>query len=446
MKDYDVIIVGGGVSGAVAGIASTRAGAKSLIVEKMGFLGGMLTAGGVGPMMTFHAGDNQVVRGIAEEVIQRLKQLGGSPGHIPDTTGYTYTVTPFDAELLKHVLENMYLEAGGELLYHSMLNSVKTDADQIKSIQVTTKSGIIDLASKIFIDATGDGDLAAWSGVDFLLGREEDNFCQPVTMNFKLSNVDIASIKDFVIKNPSDFLEVNTDLLDVAPRLSLGGFQEVLNWGREHGEITFSRECILFFETNNENEVIVNTTRLQKVNPTDAWELSHAETECRRQALELFHFMKKRVVGFENAVLLSTGPNIGIRESRKIRGKYILTAKDLLNTVLFDDEIACGGYPVDIHSPDGEGTNSVHLQWGAIYGIPYRSLINSKVNNLINVGRCISVTHEACAAIRLSPIAMAVGQAGGTAAALSIRNNCNVNDIDYKELRAELIRQGAYLR
>lgn len=446
MEIYDVIVVGGGVSGAISAIASARYGAKTLIVEKMGFLGGMLTAGGVGPMMTFHAGNIQVVQGIAEEVIQRLRDIGGSPGHIIDTTGYTYTVTPFDAELLKHVLESMFIEAGGKLLYHSMLSSVVTTECKIESIIVATKSGSITLKSEIFIDATGDGDLAAWSGVEFLLGRDQDNLCQPVTMNFKVSGVDIDKIKAAAIKDPQDFPNTDVNLFDKSPRLSMGGFEKLFKKGREDGEITFSREYMLFFETNNLGELIVNTTRLQKINPTDAWDLTKAEVECRRQVLELFRFMKKRLPGFENSILLSSGPNIGIRESRKIKGKYILNSKDLINCVKFEDEIACGGYPVDIHSPNGEGTDSEHLKWGDIYGIPFRSLINEKIENLINVGRCISVTHEACAGIRVSPIAMSIGEVGGTAAGICIKNNYELKQLDSKDLRLELKKNGAYIR
>jgi len=446
MYDYDVVIVGGGVSGAVAGIACARMGVKTLIIEKMGFLGGMLTAGGVGPMMTFHAGDIQVVRGIAEEIVQKLKKQGGSPGHIVDTTGYTYTVTPFDAELLKHVLENMFLAAGGEILYHSMLLKAIVQTGKIKAIHVCTKSGSIEFTARIFIDATGDGDLAALSGVDFLLGRDTDNLCQPVTMNMKVRNVDIEKLKECIRQDPGDFPNTSVDLLDKAPRLSMGGFKKIFEEGRKNGEITFSREFILLFETSNPGEVIVNTTRVQKVNPTDFWQLSGAEIEGRRQALELFGFMNNRVPGFEKSILMYTGPNVGVRESRKIKGNYILTAKDLFDGLRFEDEIACGGYPVDVHSPDGEGTNSRHLAWGVIYGIPYRCLTNSKVDNLINVGRCISVTHEACASVRVSPIAMAVGQAGGIAAAWAAIHNSNAVAVKYPEIRTQLLESGAYLR
>lgn len=443
---YDVIIVGGGVSGAIAGIASARLGAKTLVIEKMGFLGGMLTAGGVGPMMTFHAGSVQVVRGIAAEVVEKLQQMGGSTGHIVDSTGYTYTVTPFDCELLKHVLEKMYLDAGGQVIYHSFFCDVKVSAGKINNITVATKSGFLELTASVFIDASGDGDLAAWAGVPFLLGRPEDHLCQPVTMNFKLTQVDIGKIKDYIRSHPAEFPEAKIELIDQASRLSVGGFTEIMAAGRKNKEITFSRECVQFFETNNPGEVIVNTTRSQKVNPTDVWELSRAEVEGRRQVLELFEFMKPRVPGFENAILIGSGPNIGVRESRKIEGRYIVTADDLLEQKTFEDEIACGGYPVDVHSPDGEGTNSRHLKWGAVYGIPYRCLVNEQISNLINVGRCISVTHEACAAIRVSPIAMAIGQAGGTAAALSNQKQCEAANLPYAPLREQLLRDKVFLR
>ncbi len=446
MYKYDVVIIGGGVSGAIAGIACARTGAKTLIIEKMGFLGGMLTAGGVGPMMTFHAGNVQVIRGIAEEVVQRLVDLGGSPGHIIDSTGYTYTVTPFDPELLKHVLEEMYHEAGGEILYHSFFTDVEVEGGRIKSVSAATKSGIMKFCAKVFIDASGDGDVAAAGGVEFVLGREKDNLCQPLTMNMRVYNVDIEQIKECIRKDPDDFPNVDVNLIDKAPRLSAGGFDRLLRKARERGEINIPREFILFFETNNPGELIINTTRVVKVNPTDAWELSKAETEGRRQALQLFNFMKREVPGFRNSVLAYTGPNIGVRESRKIKGKYTLTAEDLANEVKFEDEIACSGYPIDIHSPEGSGTNSRIFEWGSIYGVPYRCLINERISNLIIVGRCISATHEANAAIRTTPLAMAIGHAGGIAAGLAAQKGCSAAEVDYRELRNELLKGGAFLR
>lgn len=215
----------------------------------------------------------------------------------------------------------MFCEAGGVLLYHSMLSGVRVEGGRITSIQVQTKSGERHFTAHTYIDASGDGDLAAQGGAPFQLGRESDNLCQPVTMNMKVNRVNIARVKECVRQNPADFPETSVALLDKAPRLSFGGFIKALEQGRRDGELSFSRECIQFFETNNLGEVIVNTTRIQKVNPTNAWELSRAETEGRRQAQELFLFMRKRLPGFEEVVLISTGPNLGVRESRKIKGR-----------------------------------------------------------------------------------------------------------------------------
>ena len=320
------------------------------------------------------------------------------------------------------------------------------EGDRIDSVRVQSKSGELELRAHTVVDASGDGDVLALSGAAFQLGRESDGLCQPVTMNLKVAQVDMEKVKDCVRQSPADFPETRVDLLDKAPRLSLGGFVSLLNQAIRDGEISFSKECVQFFETNRPGEVIVNTTRIQKVNPTDAWELSRAETEGRRQALELFRFMKRRLPGFENAALLSTGPNLGVRESRKLKGCYVLQAADLLSGRVFADEIACGGYPVDVHSPDGEGTQTTKMPYGTVYGIPYRSLLPKEVSNLVVAGRCISASFEACAAVRVSPIAMAIGQAAGTAAALAARQSCAASRLPADELRRELLAQGAYLR
>lgn len=282
--------------------------------------------------------------------------------------------------------------------------------------------------------------------MDFQLGRPKDNLCQPVTTNFKVRNVNIKEVKKYILSHPEEFPSQNIELIDKAPRFSCAGYVKDLNEAINKGELSFHREVILFFETNNEGEVIVNTTRIQKVNPTDPFEVSKAEIEGRKQVLELYNLLRNKISGFENCVLEYSGPNIGVRESRKIKGEYTLSADDLFEDKYFEDEIARGGYPVDVHSPDGEGTNSKHLSYGASYGIPYGSLINPQVKNIITVGRCISATHEACAAIRVSPIAMAIGQAGGTAAAICANENKNAYEIDFNELRKNLKENGAYIK
>lgn len=444
---YDLVVVGGGISGSIAAIAAARMGVDTLLIEQYGFLGGSLTANGVGPMMTFHAGDEQVVQGITGEMIDRLVKKGKSPGHIFDTTGYTYSVTPFDAEAMKHELEITLLEAGGKILYHTMLAAVTTQDDKIISITVCNKDGLSEINGELFIDATGDGDLASRAGVPYQKGRKKDGQNQPMTMNLKMGNVDIARVRAYIKEHPEEFPRLNNDtsIIDRANRLSIGGFVRTLEKAKKEGAITFEREDILFFETNNPGEVIINVTRILNHDATDAGSLSEAEIEGRRQVRELEAFMKERIPGFENAHVLFSGPNIGIRSSRQIEGVYTLTAEDILECRQFEDTIAHGGYPIDIHSPDGEGTFSQHLEWGDIYSIPYRTLINDHIKNIITVGRCISVTFEAQAAIRVSPIAGAIGHAGGAAAALVIKDKKLPAEIDIKKLQNAIREQGGYL-
>ncbi|MGJ8640110.1 MAG: FAD-dependent oxidoreductase [Opitutaceae bacterium] len=447
VRDYDVIVVGGGISGAMAAIASARGGAKTLVVEQYGFLGGMLTAAGVGPMMTFHAGDQQIIKGTTGELIDRLVEKKLSPGHVFDTTGFTYTVTPFDVEGMKRELEVMLTEAGGELLYHSMLASVEVEDDKVSSITVCTKSGLIQLRSKVFVDATGDADLAKHAGVTCTKGRESDGACQPMTMKMRMMNVDTQAVRDYIKANPDEFprLKGDTSIIDRSSKISIGGFVKTLEKGREAGDFTFPREDILFFEANSAGEVIVNTTRILGFDSNDPWSFSLAEKEGRKQALEVELFLKKWIPGFKNSVLVYTGPQIGVRSSRQIEGRYTLTGRDVIERRRFSDTIAHTGYPIDIHSPTGTGTDHVKPEWGTFCDIPYRCLVNEQIQNLITVGRCISVDFEAQGGVRTTPTMGAVGQAGGLAAAISVRVGVPVGDIEVKQLQSELIEQGSFL-
>lgn len=446
-QKYDVVVMGGGISGAMAAIAASSTGARTLIVESQGFLGGTLTANGVGPMMTFHAGEKQAIQGFTDQLIERLKRLDKSPGHIFDTVGFTYSVTPFDAEAMKHELELMVVENGGEILYHTMLAGVKTEDGKVISITVCNKSGLSEIEATVFIDATGDGDLSAKAGVEYTKGRESDGATQPMTLNMKMYNVNIPRVKEYIHAHPDDFPLYNgdTSIIEKSSRLSVGGFDSLFREAKEKGEISIPRENILFFETNNPGEVILNTTRILGHDGTDAYSLSKAEMVGRKQCRELELFVHKYIPGFENAVVESTGPSIGVRGSRQIKGIYTLTAEDLLEQRQFEDTIAHSGYPIDIHSPDGEGTKHQKLVWGGMYSIPYSCMITESVKNLIVIGRCISATFEAQAAMRTTPTTGAIGHAGGVAAAMAVKMGTTVKDVNIKDVQTVLKEQGAYL-
>lgn len=451
--EFDVIVVGGGVSGGVAAIAAARCGSSVLLIEEHGFLGGSLTSMGVGPMMSFHnpAGD-QVVRGIADELIGRLVAKGASPGHIPDTTSYCSTVTPFDSEALKIELEGMLREAGGTILYHTQLAAVAMadDGGDIERVVVCNKAGLTSYAAKVFIDATGDGDLGARAGVPFVMGRAGDSASQPMTMNLKLANVDTAAIRAYALEHPDDFLwhggvEVGVERLKTSPRVSLAGFLRAWNGARERGEVNVPRDQVLFFETAQPGVVIVNTSRIAGLDATDPFQLSEAESIGRRQCVQIFEFLRRHAVGFENAVRMDTAAKIGVRESRHIEGRHLLTDHELITLHAFPDVIAMGGYPIDIHAPSAEETHTRHLRPHDVYQIPLRCLLPVKVDNLVVVGRCISATHEAAAAFRVTPIAMAIGQAGGVVAAEAVKAGVAPPAVPFAKVQATLREQGAHL-
>lgn len=443
--EYDVLIAGGGMAGSIAAIAAAREGARVLLVEEEGYLGGSLTACGTGPMMTFHAGEKQVIRGITDEVIRRLADKSLSPGHIPDSTGYTYTVTPFDAEGLKRELEQMVLEAGASLLYHSSIIGVRSEGKRLESVTVASCGMTMEIAAKCFVDATGDADLLAIAGIPFEQGREKDGKDQPMTMNLKLDHVDIDAVRHLMDTDIHLFplLSKQPGLQHGASRLSCSGFVETMEKGIADGELTFDREIVLLFETNTKNEVIVNMTRVNGENPVEPWSITRAEVEGRRQAWELYGFLRKRIPGFSGAHLLFTGPRIGIRSSRRLRGQYRLTAQDILSATKFVDGIAANGYPIDVHSADGTGTNSQYLAYGAYYTIPYRCMLNNTLENVLVAGRNLSTEFEAHASTRLSPCCGALGHAAGLAAADAAGRDGNVCAVKTNALREKLRAQDA---
>lgn len=447
-ETYGVIVAGGGVSGCAAALAAARNGASVLVVERDGYLGGTLTGCGVGPMMTFHAGEKQVIRGIMEELVQELVRRGYSTGHVPDTKQYTSTITPFDAEGLKLVLDEKLRSAGVKVLFHTFLGAVETADGEVRSLTLCNKDGLNRVSAKVYIDATGDGDVAAWAGAPMTKGRPEDGAAQPMTMKMKYCGVDTARLKAYVLSHPERFgkLAPHFALFERDIPFDLEGFDEEFRRSKEEGKLSIRRENVLMFGTGRPGEYILNTTRIVGCDATDAWSLSDAELEGRRQCAELDAFLREHVPGFETAMVEFTGPTVGVRGSRQLVGRHVLTAEDILTRRTFPDTIAHSGYPIDIHNPSGEGTASTFMsEPGTYYSIPYSVMVCDALRNLLVTGRCVSATFEAQAAIRTTPTVGALGQAAGTAAAMAAGGDGDVRTVDIPTLRAALSRQGAWL-
>jgi hypothetical protein len=435
---YDVIVCGAGSSGMVAAISASRQGLKTLLVEKSATVGGTNVNSLVGPFMTFHAGDKQIVNGIAQEIVDRLKKENACLGHIADPIGFCSTITPFEPENLKNLYFEYLDEENIDLLLNATVVKSNVDNNKISSIEVVSKTTTYTFEADIFIDATGDADLSYLSGVDFTMGRTEDNLCQPMSLMLIMKNVDMNKIRDYINKYPEDF---ELDKTYTGEYVACSGFFSKVKEAQKNNEFNISRDRVLMFEHTQKDEALINMTRVTMFNGCDPLQLSKAEIAVRKQIKPIVHFLKKYIPGFENSYLKVSANQIGVRESRHIKGLYTLQESDIVNRTKFEDSICLGAFPIDIHSPTGTEMKFVHLPKDNNYQIPYRTLITEKVDNLLVCGRCISATHEAAASLRVTPTVMAMGEACGVAAKLALNSNNNVKNINIKELQDILVKQ-----
>jgi hypothetical protein len=434
--EADVVVVGGGPAGIAAAIASGRQGVKTVLIERYGFVGGMSTAAMVYPWMTFHTDSGeQVIKGIAQEIVDRLQERGGSPGHLRDTVGFVRTLTPYHPEIYQVVAADMLREAGVTLLLHSFVDDVAVSDGVIEGVYVTNKSGRTLVRGAVFVDTSGDADVAKLSGAETLQGRDGDNQSQPMTMKFRMRGVDLAQIKAYMLQHPEEFYSKTpiAELEDL-PLTGVSGFYS--HW-RNSG-VPINRDQVLFFAGPADDEVLINCTRVQGLDATSAEDLTLAEQEGRKQVLMMAEFLQRDVPGFQRASISAVAPQIGIRESRRIVGHYLLTKDDVVQGRKFGDVIARSGYPIDIHDPSGKGVTASFISGDGAYDIPYGCLLSMNVPNLLAAGRCISTSHEALATTRLTPSCMATGQAAGTAAALSVKNGVTPGKLDIASLQEEL--------
>ncbi|WP_088832155.1 FAD-dependent oxidoreductase [Paenibacillus tyrfis] len=441
--EADVVVVGGGPAGIAAAIAAGRQGASTVLIERYGFLGGMSTAASVYPWMTFHTEQGeQVIKGLGQEIVDRLMERGGSPGHLRDTVGFVYSVTPYHPEIFKVLAVDMLQEAGVKLLAHSFVDEVQVEGGKIRSVSLSGKSGRIDVRGRMFVDTSGDADVAHLAGAPTLKGREEDQRTQPMTMKFRMRGVDLEAVRQAMIDHPANFYHKTPFAeLDRLPLTGVSGFYA--EW--KAGQVPINRDQVLFFTGPAEDEVLVNCTRVQGLDGTSVEDLTLAEAIGRKQVLMMAEFLQKSIPGFAKASISSVGAQIGIRETRRIDGLYRLSIEDVLEGRRFDDAIARSGYPIDLHDPSGKGVTSAFIKGSGAYDIPYRSLIAQGLDNLLAAGRCISTTHEALATTRLTPSCMATGEAAGTAAALACVIDVPARELDVKLLQERLLRGNAVL-
>jgi FAD dependent oxidoreductase len=403
-----------------------------LLVERYGFLGGMGTAGGVtnfaGLYGLVHGETRQVVQGVVDDLLARVDRLGGLNAPQQGLQG-RITVRSYDVSAYKRAADDLLLGGGVNLLFHALAVDAAIEGDAIAALVVETKSGRRAIRARIFIDASGDADLAAQAGVPFETGDGHGGGLFP-TLMFRVGNVDAEKALAAI----GEFKAIDRLMQEAAAR----------------GAYRFTREGAIVRPQKNASEWRVNVTQIRNaaggpMDATDALQLSAGESEGRRQVREYFRFLTNEVPGFEKAHIVEIAPQVGIRESRRVEGRYRLSGEDILGCANFDDAIGVNAWPMELHTA-GKVEWRFFAEGSRGYcRLPLRMLLPKVVSNLLVAGRCASMTHEGQSAARASGACFAMGQAAGTAAALALRSNAGLAGLDIAALQTNLRSDGAFL-
>ena len=427
--EYDVVVLGGGPAGIAAAVSSARAGRATLLIERYGFHGGMGTAAGVTNFCGLHAnvhGDiRQVVHGVADELLSRIDRLGGL--NAPHALFGKTVAQAYDTAAYKIAADDLMRSAGVQVLFHALAAGVVMHArGQVSALLVETKSGRVAVMGRAFIDCSGDGDLAAWAGARLDKGDGAGHMLYPSTM-FRINGVDPGRAGR---------------AWEVIPRL--------MREAEEAGRFRFPRKGAIVRPQKSGIEWRVNITQLANaqgdaIDGTNARELSDAEAAGRKQIADVAGFLKE-IPGFEDSYIVDIAPQVGIRETRRVHGLYMLTEADVLDCANFDDTVGVNGWPLELHLK-----GDVEFRWPKIpesrgfNQLPYRMIVPPAFDNLWVAGRCASMTHEAQSAARVTGACFVMGQAAGTAAHLALGASCAAAKVETARLQSRLESEGAYL-
>ena len=424
IAEPDVLIVGGGPGGLGAGVMAARQGARTMLVERYGCAGGTAVFGEITPFMCNHVEHLTLDRPVYVEWCRQMQKYRSDADKKREPFNPDLDENIFNRRISKDeaalAMEDLLLEAGVELLYHHELVDVVMKDGRIDAAVFSSKSGLCAIRAKVYVDSTGDGDLAVLAGAPFEFGNAE-GLCQPMTTCFKLSGVDRSRMPEKAV--------INERYLAAVAR----------------GDIRCTRENVLFFNYIDEDVIHFNTTRVIKKSGVDARELSQAEIEGRQQVREFLRFLRAEIPGFENARIHSMAHHIGVRESRRILGEVFQTAEDFKTCAKYPDGIAKVRYQIDIHNPSGSGTTLVQMPPDEWYELRYGTLIPKGSRNLLMGCRAISVDHALHSSMRIMPPVCSLGQAAGVAAAVCAKRGCAPKELDGAEVRRLLAEAGARL-
>lgn len=414
---YDVIVLGGGPAGVCAAIEAARGGAHVLIAEAQGMLGGMATTALVGPFMTNYdrQGDRPVVGGLYREIVERLAACGGAI--LPENTDapsihtsfighYHRHVTPFDSFILQVVLDEMVREAGVEVLLYTRFVDAVCENGRIKHVVLAALEGLVCADADVYVDATGNADVAYSAGVPTWKGEEQSGVPQPGTLMFEVDNVCDDDYNNYASRPPKP---------------------------------------VKAYRMPSEGTYKVNHLRVFDTDATDSRSMTDAHIRARRQVLESYGVLRNGTPGFRNARLTQVAPVLGVRESRHIEGKYKITVSDISEGIKFPDRIAAYAFGMDVHPRTAEMSGNFKIKSANVYYIPYRSMLPQGCDNLLVAGKTISCESQAAGGLRVMPCAMAMGQAAGAAISVARERGVALDEIPINELQALLVQHGAIL-
>jgi 2-polyprenyl-6-methoxyphenol hydroxylase-like FAD-dependent oxidoreductase len=456
-RQVDVLVAGGGTAGVVAAIAAARNGAKTALVERDGFVGGVAAMGL--SFLGFHNNREElIIKGIPWEIVGRLREMGAAidlsnqAKGTPEGKGGPYFIARrilYRPEAYKYVALQMLQEAGVEVMLHAFVSDVVMEGNSVSGLIIENKSGTIVVPGKQIVDCTGDADIVARAGGPFELGRPGDGMLQPVTPLWVMTGIDLdKAVAAGAYRNP--MVQATDGNWPAIGRYHIYPQHWEKQLEEELGEFAHGVRTFLILDVGDGAFYVGNMTHLPKVNAADADQLSQAEVDARTLIWRLCQFLRRHVPGFENSHLVATPAAIGIRETRRIVGEYMLTHEDVLEGRQFDDAISLGGFFVDIHAYDGAPNGYIPPKGSQVkdhgsYGIPFRTLVPQKVDNVVVAGRCLSADQAAQGSARVMGPCMMMGQAAGTAAAMAAEQGIQLRNIDKTRLREKLLDQGAYL-
>ena len=447
---YDIAVIGGGPAGLATAITAAREGKKILLADKNGFLGGNLTIGL--PLLGFlDEHGNQCISGFAEELVRRLQERNACYG-IRVCPKHN-SVANMDAEAVKILAIEMCREAGVDVLLHVEAVDASVENGKLKTVTLFGKCNRIVVSAELFVDCTGDGDTAVLAGCSYELGRGDQHELMPPTVMCTIEGVDDQALLDYVEEHP-DEMKPMCATIETKPGYDAAYFKADPNyvfvgmtqlWARlkEQGICPVERGNIILINGIHKGQMYVNTTRLLDVNGTDVFDLTRGEMEGHLQLHRLIETFRKFVPGMENCYISSIAPNIGIRETRRLKGLGYVTLDQALRGEVPDDTICLSGYTIDIHYNNERGT--LFKKMDRPFGIPYGCLVSAEVSNLMFAGRCISVDDHVVGSTRVMACCMAMGQAAGLAAAMAVSEGKTPAEVDVQCLRQKLLAQNAIL-